>query len=124
MPARMYANARRDGGGRLQRRRACLINNDCVSQLCKARMCAVPRPLALDFAAPVEAVLPDHSANDLVAGDFNGDQIVDLAVADTYGNVELLRGVGDGTFGSATVHPSGAIPLQIATYDFDGDGRG
>jgi hypothetical protein len=35
----------------------------------------------------------------LTLGDFNGDQVPDLAITETSGNVVLLYGKGDGTFG-------------------------
>src|SRR5262249_22349656 len=61
----------------------------------------------------------------IAAGDVTGDGIPDLVVSDYYG-VQVLRGVGDGTFVSATSYPSnqypgypGAIPLA----DLNGDGR-
>jgi hypothetical protein len=59
----------------------------------------------------------------IATGDFNGDGIVDLAVANGGANqVSILLGNGDGTFQSPlefTSNPS----LGVAVGDFNGDGR-
>lgn len=60
----------------------------------------------------------------IVAADFNGDGILDLAVADhTANTVSILLGNGDGTFGTATSFPTGNGPIAIATGDFNEDGH-
>jgi FG-GAP-like repeat/FG-GAP repeat len=61
----------------------------------------------------------------VAAGDFNGDDKVDLAVTNESDNsVAILLGNGDGTFSHApSVHtPAGLSPLSVATADFNGDG--
>ena len=58
-------------------------------------------------------------------GDFNGDGIPDLAVANTTANtVTILLGNGDGTFTASTAaaSPTGTNPVAIAVGDFNGDG--
>jgi hypothetical protein len=69
--------------------------------------------------------------------DFNGDGIMDLAVAreslvicsfyggchDMSGGVSVLLGRGDGTFGPASDYDAGYSPALIAAGDFNGDGR-
>jgi hypothetical protein len=59
-----------------------------------------------------------------VVGDFNGDNKVDLAVAN-YGaqTVSVLLGNGDGTFQGHADYGSGSNPLSLAVGDFDGNGR-
>jgi hypothetical protein len=65
----------------------------------------------------------------VAVGDFNGDGILDLAVADsgatpTYQHyVTILLGNGDGTFTPAAETPyTGGYPSSIAAADFNGDG--
>jgi Bacterial Ig-like domain (group 3)/FG-GAP-like repeat/Abnormal spindle-like microcephaly-assoc'd, ASPM-SPD-2-Hydin len=59
----------------------------------------------------------------IVAGDFNGDGELDLAVSNSGSNtVTILLGNGDGTFTSHATITVGALPEEIVTGDFDGDG--
>ena len=62
----------------------------------------------------------------IVAGDFNNDGKLDLAVAN-YGDgtVTLLLGNGDGTFTPASGSPYAVVhgPFAIAAADFNGDGK-
>jgi hypothetical protein len=60
----------------------------------------------------------------IASGDFNGDGIPDLAVANSNGNsVTILLGKGDGTFTQAASVPTGIDPVSIAVADFNGDGK-
>ena len=59
-----------------------------------------------------------------VAGDFNGDGIMDLAVADgTNNQILVMLGNGDGTFQSPVPYRVGAGPSTLVAGDFDGDGK-
>jgi hypothetical protein len=59
-----------------------------------------------------------------VVGDFNGDGIRDLAVADRNGvSFSILLGNGDGTFGPPTNYHVPYPPNSLAVGDFDRDGR-
>lgn len=64
----------------------------------------------------------------VATGDFNGDGITDLAVANFGGNsVSILLGngslgVGDGTFTPGVTVGAGSYPTGIAVADFDRDG--
>ena len=63
-------------------------------------------------------------ANSVNGADFNGDGLLDLAVANfESNNVSVLLGQGDGTFQSHVDYPAGSGPAQLAIGDFNGDGR-
>jgi hypothetical protein len=74
------------------------------------------------FQAPISQFL-----GGLAVGDFNGDGKLDVATGgfSFFGIVSVSPGNGDGTFGSPSVFPSGSrgINLDVATGDFNGDGR-
>jgi hypothetical protein len=67
-------------------------------------------------------------ADFVVVGDFNGDGIPDLAVAnfgsypDLQGTVSVLLGNGDGTFQAAHSYAAGLGPKSVAVGDFNSDG--
>jgi hypothetical protein len=78
---------------------------------------------------------PDPGGS-LVAGDFNGDGFLDLAIAGVgleqpclencqwYAFLLVYPNLGDGTFGSAVTYSNvGGEMTSIATGDFDGDGH-
>ena len=73
-------------------------------------------------------ILGVNSPTDLVAGDFNGDSILDLAVANsTTATIRVTIGVGDSTFNPAqgstpTAGTTSASLRSIATGDFNLDG--
>ena len=59
----------------------------------------------------------------VVVGDFNGDGVPDLAVANTgSNNVSVLLGNGDGSFRAARTFSAGTNPRSVAVGDFNGDG--
>jgi hypothetical protein len=79
------------------------------------------------FQAPVNyAVGTDPQY--IIAGDFNGDGKLDLAVAN-YGNsagqgsVSILLGNGDGTFQSHVDYAVGYVTGGMTAGDFNGDGK-
>jgi hypothetical protein len=55
--------------------------------------------------------------------DFDGDGALDIAAIVTGGQVAILMGNGDGTFGAPTYQRAGAIVSDVASGDFDGDGN-
>jgi len=57
-------------------------------------------------------------------GDFNGDNNLDLAVADFHTQqVSILIGNGDGTFQPVKAYATGANPSSVVMADFNGDGK-
>ncbi len=63
---------------------------------------------------------------DMVAHDFNGDGLQDIAITNqtTPGKVSVLLNTGGGVFGAATSFPTGgSSPSSIAAGDVNGDGR-
>jgi hypothetical protein len=60
----------------------------------------------------------------IIAGDFNGNGQLDLAVANQDSNtVSVLVGNGDGTFQGHVDYNVGTAPLALAAGDFNGDGH-
>jgi FG-GAP-like repeat/FG-GAP repeat len=64
----------------------------------------------------------------IAAGDFNGDGILDLAVANLYvdtgdpGTVTILVGEGNGSFTNPQSPSVGFLPYSVEVADFNGDG--
>ena len=57
-------------------------------------------------------------------GDFNGDDKLDLAVANNGSNtVSILQGTGTGSFGPKIDFATGDGPFTVAAGDFNGDGK-
>ena len=63
----------------------------------------------------------------VTVADFNGDGLADLAAVNAGGpgnnNVNVLFGIGDGTFKTAVAYPVGSMPSAVATGDFNNDGN-
>lgn len=61
-------------------------------------------------------------------GDLNGDNLLDISIANTatllgVGNVAVHLGNGDGTFDLSGSYPLGLTPWAASTVDMDGDGK-
>ena len=81
---------------------------------------------AFPKAAPTPVALPPSTfAAAIATGDFNGDGILDLAVALPFNpnSVEILNGIGDGTFAAATatLWSVGANPAAMVVANFKGN---
>ena len=75
--------------------------------------------------APNSPLTVGSDPDAVVVGDFNGDGVPDLAVANQGNNtVSILLGSGTGTFTQAANSPisAGYSPVSIAVGDFNGDG--
>jgi hypothetical protein len=58
----------------------------------------------------------------IAAGDFNGDELPDLAVSNSGDNtISVLLAKSDSTFSQQVTYSTGPEPVAIATADFNGD---
>jgi hypothetical protein len=80
-------------------------------------------PSAVSFSPVVNYAVAANPVS-VVAGDFNGDGKLDLAVASVNGGgLSVLQGNGDGTFQAARSVASGISASALAAGDFNGDGK-
>ena len=60
---------------------------------------------------------------DIASGDFNRDQVVDLAVVtESTDTLYVLLGNGDGSFADPAEYPTSEMPIGVAVADIDADG--
>ena len=77
----------------------------------------------LTWLNPQSPIVGDGPGS-IVSGDFNGDGIPDVAVANHLSNsVTVLLGNGDGTFTESALLGTGPYPYSIVVADFNGDGN-
>src|SRR5438309_9763092 len=90
---------------------------------------ALPIPAPAQTAQPVSFIahkdfISGFAPASVAVGDFNGDRVQDLAVANYNDNtISVLLGNGDGTFQPARTFGVGINPQSVAVGDFNGDGR-
>ncbi|MGD0681059.1 MAG: Ig-like domain repeat protein [Terracidiphilus sp.] len=82
------------------------------------------------FTPTTQSLVTGDSPMSITTGDFRGNGILDLAVANANigtlnpGTVTVMLGKGDGTFTPTTVSPVvGSMPYSVAVGDFNGDGK-
>jgi uncharacterized protein (DUF2141 family) len=89
---------------------------------------AVPAANCATFSGPTDFEAGSIPIS-VTTGDFNGDGISDLAVANqtsggAHGDVvAILLGNSDGTFGAATYLTVGSFSVSVVTGDFNADGK-
>ncbi|MGD0272343.1 MAG: FG-GAP-like repeat-containing protein [Gaiellaceae bacterium] len=67
---------------------------------------------------------PGGNAGAIAVGDFNGDGVKDMAIANYIsGSVSILVGTGTGSFAAVGNFNVGTYPSSIAVGDFNGDGK-
>src|SRR5438552_990220 len=75
------------------------------------------------FQAPLTLASGGAVPLSVAVGDFNGDGVDDLAIANNHGGpISILLGNGDGTFRTAASFGAGARPSFVAVGDFNRDG--
>jgi hypothetical protein len=74
------------------------------------------------FGIPTQ-LLEEFWIASIVAGDFNGDGILDLCMSNRLGYASLILGNGDGNFGAATSYETGYDSFDLVVGDFDSDRR-
>jgi serine/threonine protein kinase len=81
------------------------------------------------FQAAVDYASGGNGGASLAVGDFNGDGIPDLVIANQGtnqtgqgGNVSILMGKGNGTFEAPVTYTAGSGALSLTVADFNGDG--
>ena len=107
------------------------FNGDGIADLAVAGGPAAGRPGALRILlgqgdgtfTPAASPVTGSNPISIAVGDFNGDGIQDLAVANLASNtLTILLGIGDGTFTPAASPVTGIAPSSVAIGDFNGTG--
>jgi len=81
---------------------------------------ALPHAYGQDFLYNRAAFTVGHYASSVVAADFNHDQKLDLAVANSADN-SISVVLGSNTFGPKRDYAVGNLPMDVVAADFNGD---
>lgn len=76
------------------------------------------------FAAPVSYSLPGGSADELVIGYINSDNILDIGIETNTGSVQVMIGTGTGTFTAGGTFALATAGRAVILEDVNGDGYG
>jgi hypothetical protein len=98
-------------------------DQDKMIRYCPPTVCTTP-----SFAPAVQYATGVISPGNVTIADFNGDGKADIVVAavgvEGFGNIGILLNNGNGTFAPAMIYSSGGeLPGNVATADFNGDGK-
>jgi len=88
--------------------------------LCSALVAAAALAQDVSFVARLEFPV-GADPRSVAVGDFNGDRVLDLAVANL-GSASVLLGNGDGSFQAPRSFAVGDNPFSVAVGDFNRDG--
>ncbi|MBI1917219.1 MAG: VCBS repeat-containing protein, partial [Planctomycetes bacterium] len=76
------------------------------------------------FVAPIASYPTGSSPQAVLAADFTGDSLADLAVVNNGdNNVSVLKNLGGGSFDTALNSATGTGPRSLAVGDLNGDGK-
>jgi uncharacterized protein (DUF2141 family) len=107
-----------------------LVANYCLDFSCESSSVVVLLGNGDGTFQPGTAYASGYASTSLAVADLNGDGHPDLVVADmgvwpnTYGEVSVLLGNGDGTFQPVVTYSSGAGgAYSVAVADVNGDGK-
>src|SRR6266478_1058354 len=111
------------GGGTMNRNSAWIFLPGAAVLLLSTAFPSVARAQTVSFVARRDFTAGSDPMS-VAIGDFNGDGVLDLVVANEgSNNVSVLLGNGLGAFQAAQNFAAGTNPQSVAVGDFNGDGK-